>query len=395
MKPLMDVSEATETQGRGIATHALRCHERRTRHLFIDFVDASKRTADGPPAPRRQLATAPTSKAGEAGTAIASRAHPRGRSRDNAYKIFDFRCGLEAGVSNSVCEVPQLIDSKPRGDDEYHGATPGSALVCSRPCQRPWLYSSVQLKLLLWAQLPSPNHRSDMGQQEALMLAISIVGAMGFIPHGSIGEKDHILTESLLREVIERMGKELNDAASSYVEYPGERRLALMARSKDPESEQLDYDALLDGNPSPSLRDQEYLQHSSLWGHQYMAGGAGEGEQRLRPSGALPSRPLVKTDAVLPAYCNPPNPCPVGYTEEQGCLSEFENTAAFSREYQLAQRCMCDGEHMFSCPPERGELRLDHKNLIAKKYQLEDENPYLAGELLPIAAKKGLDVSVF
>jgi hypothetical protein len=35
----------------------------------------------------------------------------------------------------------------------------------------------------------------------------------------------------------------------------------------------LDYDPLGDsGNPNPSIRDQEYLQHSSLWGHQYMAG---------------------------------------------------------------------------------------------------------------------------
>ena len=35
----------------------------------------------------------------------------------------------------------------------------------------------------------------------------------------------------------------------------------------------MDYDPLGDaGNPNPSIRDQEYLQHSSLWGHQYMAG---------------------------------------------------------------------------------------------------------------------------
>jgi hypothetical protein len=35
----------------------------------------------------------------------------------------------------------------------------------------------------------------------------------------------------------------------------------------------LDYDPLEDsGNPNPSIRDQEYLQHSSLWGRQYMAG---------------------------------------------------------------------------------------------------------------------------
>jgi hypothetical protein len=57
----------------------------------------------------------------------------------------------------------------------------------------------------------------------------------------------------------------------------------------------------------------------------------------------------VKSDAVLPAYCNPPNPCPVGHTAEDGCLEIFENTAAFSRAYQGSQDCMCDTEHMFDC----------------------------------------------
>ena len=74
---------------------------------------------------------------------------------------------------------------------------------------------------------------------------------------------------------------------------------------------------------------------------------------------------------VLPAYCDPPNPCPKGYTAEDGCIEveEFENRAEFSRKYQVrkeivwrqqkwytythvqaSQNCMCDSEHMFSCP---------------------------------------------
>ena len=55
---------------------------------------------------------------------------------------------------------------------------------------------------------------------------------------------------------------------------------------------------------------------------------------------------------VLPAYCDPPNPCPKGYTAEDGCIGmdQFENKAEFSRKYQAAQSCMCDSEHMFSCP---------------------------------------------
>lgn len=107
-----------------------------------------------------------------------------------------------------------------------------------------------------------------------------------------------------------------------------------------------------------------------------MTGGTGEIGQhyfKIKP----------KTDASLPAYCNPPNPCPVGYTEEQGCITDFENTAAFSRDYQSAQECMCDAEHMFDCPgpkdankPSRqmsSELesflarQFGNKNYVAKK----------------------------
>ncbi len=58
------------------------------------------------------------------------------------------------------------------------------------------------------------------------------------------------------------------------------------------------------------------MEHSSLWGHQYMQGGAGEGSQRLKPDGSVSNVQVIKTDAVLPAYCNPPNPCPLGYSGE-------------------------------------------------------------------------------
>lgn len=57
------------------------------------------------------------------------------------------------------------------------------------------------------------------------------------------------------------MSREFN-GPSSYLDFPTGDRMALMARAnKDLENEQLDYDSLLDGNPNPSLRDQEYLQH--------------------------------------------------------------------------------------------------------------------------------------
>lgn len=55
----------------------------------------------------------------------------------------------------------------------------------------------------------------------------------------------------------------------------------------------------------------------------------------------------VKSDNILPSYCEPPNPCPIGYTVADGCLEEFENSAEFSRNYQARQTCICDQEHMF------------------------------------------------
>jgi hypothetical protein len=72
----------------------------------------------------------------------------------------------------------------------------------------------------------------------------------------------------------------------------------------------------------------------------FLKGGAG-GSGGLNAKGQkIPTE--VKSDSVLPAYCNPPNPCPVGYTADDGCLEMFENTAAFSRAYQASQDCMCD-----------------------------------------------------
>lgn len=209
----------------------------------------------------------------------------------------------------------------------------------------------------------------------AVALCLAVVPAFGYM-----STKEHFYTDALLRELVDRMGKDFADAADSYIDpLPLNDQLELLARdNKGLDNEQLDYDALLEGNPSPSLRDQEYLQHNTLWGHQYVSGGAGEGPHRLKPQ--------IKTDASLPAYCNPPNPCPVGFSEDQGCLETFENSASFSREYQANQDCMCDAEHMFECSNQEDnsvqrQMNTDlesflaqqfsgHKNMVAKKYQL-------------------------
>merc|ERR1712080_413106 len=54
-----------------------------------------------------------------------------------------------------------------------------------------------------------------------------------------------------------------------------------------------------------------------------------------------PDPPKVPAkNSMLPAYCDPPNPCPHGYTSQDGCLEVFENTAEFSRQH-LPARSAC------------------------------------------------------
>ncbi|OUC42675.1 neuroendocrine protein 7B2 precursor [Trichinella nativa] len=189
----------------------------------------------------------------------------------------------------------------------------------------------------------------------------------------------------------------------------------------------------------PSHRDKEWPERTNLWGHIYMQGGAGEGQQYLLPEGLLPNKVEVKTDAILPAFCDPPNPCPPGMTAEDGCLEDFENTAEFSRVYQTNQDCLCDEDHMFTCPAHHlraaetvkdslnefddalqallasSNIEGQHKGLVAKKFHSKRRarrdtsgsfaisktatalrrlrnNPYLQGERLKVVAKKGSHV---
>ncbi|CAI5451307.1 unnamed protein product [Caenorhabditis angaria] len=159
-------------------------------------------------------------------------------------------------------------------------------------------------------------------------------------------------------------------------------------------------------------RDAENYPDLSNFGVKHISGGAGEGSQKLQEEDQYQERQEVKTDSVLPAYCEPPNPCPVGYTKEHGCIEEFENSADFSRNYQAQQHCICDQEHMFNCAEKEAqdvgeqlqkllEENDMHQNTIAKKFhdkRNSDEyvprrkrsapNPYLQGEPLRSMQKK-------
>lgn len=136
--------------------------------------------------------------------------------------------------------------------------------------------------------------------------------------------QEHYLTDAFLREVVNRMGKDLADvAADSYIDFPESTHLDPRS-TKDIGNEErlfsLDYNALGDTNLNPSTRDQEYLQHSTLWSNQNSM----RQEMQKQPLKQQAVAPHSDKDSSLPAYCNPPNPCPVGYDGKYLQLPRFE-----------------------------------------------------------------------
>ncbi|XP_076303747.1 secretogranin_V domain-containing protein 7B2 [Lasioglossum baleicum] len=197
--------------------------------------------------------------------------------------------------------------------------------------------------------------------------------------------------DNFLRKFINQMEDDLADSADSYMEYQDKPK-------EIPIELPVDFDGIDTLNPNPSIRDQEYLRHSSLYSHQRMNNKDSYGRQKIKP-GSTKSIKEEKPENTLPAYCTPPNPCPIGYTSENNCILNFVNTAAFSRDYQSAQDCMCDSEHMLNCPIDSSNsnslpsmhIPSSNFNQIVDQIQAE-ENPFFRGEKLPIAAKKGINV---
>ncbi|XP_044749808.1 uncharacterized protein LOC123310405 [Coccinella septempunctata] len=205
-------------------------------------------------------------------------------------------------------------------------------------------------------------------------------------------EKDDILPELFLEQLADRIQRE-NDISYLDITNPN----SLGPRSLEEERyDPLDYD-LGDAPLHPSIRDQEYLKHSSLWSSKYaLEDTAGDDDIQKQHSAQFAT--TTKPKNTLPAYCNPPNPCPVGFGGEEGCMEDFENTAAFSRRFQEVQDCMCDAEHMFDCPDnsdpfldnsmdEFSDFEFNH--FVRQQMQDNSLNPFLFGERLPVAAKKG------
>lgn len=116
--------------------------------------------------------------------------------------------------------------------------------------------------------------------------------------------------------------------------------------------------------------DEESESHSSLiGGHQYVSGGAGEGQQHLKPDGKINNKEETKSDEDLPAYCDPPNPCPLNYIGEDCDSRPYKYfTADFSKKYQEQQNCMCDEDHN-ECSKDSGPKSLHKINNLLKNIQ--------------------------
>ncbi len=89
----------------------------------------------------------------------------------------------------------------------------------------------------------------------------------------------------------------------------------------------------------------------------------------MQPDGHISNIEEVKSDEDLPAYCDPPNPCPIGYVGEDCDPRPFTDyTAEFSKAYQEQQNCMCDDDHN-ECPRSPSKQKMDKLSDIIKNMQ--------------------------
>ncbi|TPP66721.1 Neuroendocrine protein 7b2, partial [Fasciola gigantica] len=190
--------------------------------------------------------------------------------------------------------------------------------------------------------------------------------------------------------------------------------------------------------PEISSRRTEVAVQNPIWGEHRVSGGSSETGQWLDYALLGAERQELpeddkQTDYVdsevshgrsfkndsLPAYCDPPNPCPIGYDPESlptPCDPSTKYTMEVNREFILTKmangECICDIEHMNSCsegmkrpftyssmtnwprsnsadnPYMRGPLR---KRLVAKKSfgpKPLRRNEYLKGPILKTVVKK-------
>lgn len=128
-------------------------------------------------------------------------------------------------------------------------------------------------------------------------------------------QADNFANNMLIRDLLERMtGGDLDDQ-DSYLD-SGSSYVRGMPDKEIPIELPIDYDGLdTPLNPKTSIRDQEYLQHSTLGSHKTLNNYKSNDRHNLK-QGPKTKGKDGKPESQLPAYCTPPNPCPVGYTSE-------------------------------------------------------------------------------
>jgi len=174
-------------------------------------------------------------------------------------------------------------------------------------------------------------------------------------------------------------------------DYAGNQGLEYDNAIEGPSSAEGDY--YLDSSAANSIEDMKHVeQRADVRADVPKHAGLASQQKAAHSSASAVS-------AVLPAYCDPPNPCPLGYTNADGCIEGFENTSEFSRRYQSTQNCICDTEHMFNCPSQSSNSDDSQSSPSFKEairaaneegFLSDLDNPYLTGEKLHVAAKKGL-----
>lgn len=143
----------------------------------------------------------------------------------------------------------------------------------------------------------------------------------------------------------------------------------------------------------------EYPAHQAmnLVGPQSIEGGAHEGLQHLGPFGNIPNIVAELTGDNIPkdfsedqGYPDPPNPCPLGKTADDGCLENAPDTAEFSREFQLNQH-LFDPEHDYPGLGKWNKKLLYEKMKGGQTRKRRSVNPYLQGKRLDnVVAKKSV-----
>lgn len=116
--------------------------------------------------------------------------------------------------------------------------------------------------------------------QLALMLSAALMSAC-YAYYPDI--KDTYVQDAFLRDLIDAMAaQDVSDDYSNDDPLMANSFDFLSRAQKDQTERLMDYDSILERtNPHPSLRDEEHTQHSSLWGYQFVSGGAGEGEEKV------------------------------------------------------------------------------------------------------------------